>query len=215
MGYAAQADDKDTPDDPMPPDATCLAPTQQVDCAHPAIVQIAEKLTAGLGSRADKAVALHRFVRDEIRYGWSPAYDREPASKTLRRGLGFSKTKAVLMVALLRATGIPARIAMTDISSDILKGIVSLPFPWIDHALTEAWIDMGWVRTDSYIIDAPLLASVQARLLNEGREMGYGVHRDGNGQWDGTTDSFGILDRRMASMGSSSICLYSSGRSSR
>jgi len=71
-----------------------------------------------------------------------------------------------------------------------LKGIVSLPFPWIDHALTEIWIDDRWVRTDSYIVDAPLLASVRARLINEGSDMGYGVHRDGTNDWDGRSDCF-------------------------
>lgn len=194
MGYATQttapSDAHGTTDDPMPPDATCLAPTAQVDSTHPAIKETASSLTAGIADRPQKAVALHDFVRDGIKYGWSPAYDREPASKTLRRGLGFSKTKAVLLVALMRASGIPARIAMTDISSDILKGIVSLPFPWIDHALTEIWVDDHWVRTDSYIVDAPLLASVQARLINEGSDMGYGAHRDGTGEWDGRSDRF-------------------------
>jgi len=190
MGYANQTDNGVASEDPMPPDATCLAPTSQVDCDHPTIAETASRLTAGLTDRAAKAAALHRFVRDDIRYGWTPAYDREPASRTLRRGLGFSKTKAVLMVALLRASGIPARIAMTDITSDILKGIVSLPFPWIDHALVEVWIGDRWVRTDSYIVDAPLLGAVKARLINDGQEFGYGVHRDGTGDWDGKSDSF-------------------------
>jgi transglutaminase-like putative cysteine protease len=194
MGYANQsaAQTRDTIDaiDTMPPDATCLAPTAQIDSTNYAIVETVERLTAGITDRADKAVALHGFVRDAITYGWSPAYDREPASKTLRRGLGFSKTKAVLLVAMMRAADIPARLAMTDITSDILKGIVSLPFPWIDHPLTEAWVEGRWVRTDSYIVDAPLLASVQARLVNEGSTMGYGVHRDGTGDWDGRSDRF-------------------------
>lgn len=190
MGYASQTRETTVSGDPMPPDATCLAPTPQVDCDHPTIAETAVRLTAGLADRAAKAAALHNHVRDNIRYGWTPAYDREPASRTLRRGVGFSKTKAVLMVALLRAAGIPARLAMTDITSDILKGIVTLPFPWIDHALTEVWIDDGWVRTDSYIIDAPLLGAVKARLINDGQEFGYGVHRDGTGDWDGKSDSF-------------------------
>ncbi|MEM7445848.1 MAG: transglutaminase-like domain-containing protein [Pseudomonadota bacterium] len=190
MGYATQAATEDVPQNALPPDSTCLTATAQVDCEHPAIAETVAKLIAGLNDRADQAVSLHAFVRDQIRYGWTPAYDREPASKTLRRGIGFSKTKAVLLVALLRAAGIPSRIAMTDISSEILKGIVSLPFPWIDHALTEAWIDGKWVRTDSYIVDAPLLASVRSRLINENAVMGYGVHREGTDRWDGRSDAF-------------------------
>src|SRR5690606_32385245 len=53
--------------------------------------------------------AIYNFVRDEIKFGYNVS-DDIPASEILKDGYGQCNTKATLLMALLRATGIPNRI---------------------------------------------------------------------------------------------------------
>jgi len=53
--------------------------------------------------------AIYNFVRDEIKFGYNVS-DEIPASEVLKDGYGQCNTKATLLMALLRATGIPNRI---------------------------------------------------------------------------------------------------------
>jgi hypothetical protein len=46
------------------------------------------------------------------------------------------------------------------------------------------------VKVDSYIVDRPLMRNAQAKLAEEGRLLGYGVHRHGVSEWDGQSDAF-------------------------
>jgi transglutaminase-like putative cysteine protease len=87
-----------------------LDPSNQVDSNHPDIVALARSLTDGATSPADQAVRLHDFVRDQVPFGWAPAFDRQRASEVLASRIGFCNTKSTLLVALLRAAAIPARI---------------------------------------------------------------------------------------------------------
>ena len=131
-----------------------LHSTELIDSGHPAIRQQAEELLNGLETDAEKAVALFYFVRDHIRYNpfmqrFLPEHFR--ASDTLGRGEGFCIQKAVLLAALSRAAGIPARLRfavlknhlLPDRLASLLKG-KELP----DHGFTELYLDGRWVRAN-------------------------------------------------------------------
>jgi transglutaminase-like putative cysteine protease len=130
-----------------------LRPTGFIDFDTRAVKDRAEALTQGLHTDREKAVALYYFVRDEIKHNaYAPLYDSEryKASMILEAGNGFCQQKSVLLVALARAVGIPARIGFVDVNDHLLSenfkkmigGINTFPF----HGFAELYIDGRWVH---------------------------------------------------------------------
>ena len=102
-----------------------LKPTPVIDCDHPSIREKSEDLTGGQDNIIEKAKSLFYFVRDEIRYNFypssSPPEELFRASNTLSVGEGFCIPKAILLVALARAVGIPAALGFADIRNHLLS----------------------------------------------------------------------------------------------
>lgn len=134
------------------PDA-CLSPTDVIDATHPAIADKARQIATGK-TEPDRARQLFTFVRDTIRYDFTPKLDSRDAwraSATLQRGKGFCQQKAVLLAALWRAAGIPSAICFqhirdhklldTRFASVLPNGIITF------HGLAAAWRSR-WVRAD-------------------------------------------------------------------
>ena len=109
-------------------------------------------LTRGLDEPIAQAKALFYFVRDEIPYNLyvkkhMPEHFR--ASNTLVRGKGYCVQKAVLLITMARAVGIPARLGLAKIRNhllpqnvlDILKTDI---FPW--HGYADLYLDSKWVK---------------------------------------------------------------------
>jgi hypothetical protein len=126
-----------------------LQATDFCDKYHPAIQAKADELTRGTASEREAALNIFYFVRDGILFG-ADRYTAK-ASDTLRYGLGFCIPKANLQIALLRATGIPARYHQVTVKKDVLKGIVAdfgynllphgIPYhPWCECFLAGRWI---------------------------------------------------------------------------
>ena len=141
---------------PTSPDpARCLSPTPVIDSDAPAVMTRMAELTAGLRGEGPRAAALFRHVRDAIRYDFTPTLpDRSAwlASATLARGQGFCQQKSVLLVALARATGIPAALVFQHIVDwklrdtrfeAVLPGGVILY-----HGLCALWLDGAWRAID-------------------------------------------------------------------
>lgn len=108
---------------------------------------LAMRLTAGLPSRSyqQEAAALHRFVRDEIRYVRDPVGVElvSTPARTLETGQGDCDDKSVLLAALLESLGHPARF--------VAIGLNGGPF---SHVLVETKIGEAWVPLET-IIDRP------------------------------------------------------------
>ncbi|MCC6069416.1 DUF3857 domain-containing transglutaminase family protein [Massilia sp. GCM10020059] len=107
--------------------------------ANPAITSLASKLTGGIGTRRDKALALADWVRKNIRYvavyvgpgGVVP----HAASTVLENRYGDCKDHAVLLEALLSASGIASTPAL--INSGNAYRLPSAPTLGIfDHVIT-------------------------------------------------------------------------------
>ena len=95
----------------MPVDPRALQPGKFIQSDDPAIIAFARDAAAGAADRLDASIRLYYAVRDEIRYDFTPVMDSRAvwlASATVTRGKGFCQQKAVLLVALARAVGIPA-----------------------------------------------------------------------------------------------------------
>jgi hypothetical protein len=170
--------------------ARFLAATRLCDSAHASVRAVAERVTDGARDDAAKAVAIHDFVRDRIPFGWAREFDEQTASAVLATGRGFCITKATLLLALLRAAGVPSRVQFVALDRDVLHGLVRPPSRYVDHCYAEAFVDGRWRATDSYIVDPPLFAAAVARCRAENRPIGYGVHASGSCEWNARDASF-------------------------
>jgi len=137
----------------VPETENFLKCTEIIDCDSNSIKGKALEVTKGLKTDKEKAVALFYFVRDKIKHNaYVPLYDanRYKASSTLKEGNGMCQNKAILLVALARAVGIPARLGFVDVEdnqlSDSFKqmigGVNTMPF----HGFAELYIDGRWVH---------------------------------------------------------------------
>ncbi|MFM7321415.1 MAG: DUF3857 domain-containing transglutaminase family protein [Armatimonadota bacterium] len=121
--------------------------------ATPAIRALAGRLVAGKRSPEDKARAIFRHVQEKTRYvaielGIS-AYQPRPAERTIRNEYGDCKDMATLLVALLRAAGVPAWPVLLEAGSDGSPS-QELPSPSaFNHAICLAEVDGRKVWLDA------------------------------------------------------------------
>lgn len=126
-----------------------LAATTCIDCEHPAVIAFARTHTHGATDR-ERAVSLYLAVRDGLRYD-PYRIDLSPhgmkASTALAQGVGWCVPKAVVLAAVARAAGIPARLGFADVrnhlSTQKLRQTMQTDvFVW--HGYTELWLDGAW-----------------------------------------------------------------------
>src|SRR5680860_72246 len=89
-----------------------LAETEFCDFKHPTIQELAGKITKNHKSQKIKAIAIFYWVRDNIPYkfgSWG-----KKASKVLDEKHGMCTNKALLLTALLRASGISCLLYTSD-----------------------------------------------------------------------------------------------------
>lgn len=99
-----------------------LPPGPCIDSDHPQVVTLAASLTRTHSNEIDNAVALYYWVRDAIRYNpyaLDTTRDALRASATLAAGEAWCVPKAVLLAALCRASGIPARPGFADVRNHL------------------------------------------------------------------------------------------------
>ena len=127
--------------------------TEIIDCDEASVKEKALEVTRGLKTDKDKAIALYYFVRDKIKHNaYTPLYDssRYKASATLKAAYGMCQNKAILLVALARAAGIPARLGLVDVEDyqlsekfkQMIGGVNVMPL----HGFAELYIDGRWVH---------------------------------------------------------------------
>ena len=132
--------------DPAP--ATLLT-ADMVDSDHPAVQAFAQAHAQGDNDR-ERAVALYDAVRDQFRYDpYCIDLSRHGmrASTVLAQGVGWCVTKAALLTAACRATGIPARLGFADVrnhlSTERMRELMKTDeFVW--HGYSEIWLDGAW-----------------------------------------------------------------------
>jgi len=129
-----------------------LRPGRFIDSDHPAIVARAAALADPAAGEAARAVALYYEVRDGIRYN-PYLVDTAPASylasATLAAGQGWCVTKALLLAALCRAAGIPARVGYADVrnhlSTERLRQAMKTDVFYF-HGYTSLYLEGRWVK---------------------------------------------------------------------
>jgi len=129
-----------------------LKPTFVIDSNSKVVQEKATSLTERCSSQKDKAKELFYFVRDGIKYNPYLAlcsFEDYRASRTLLRGEGFCIQKAVVLAAVARAVGIPARLGFADIRNHLApRELVELMGTnvFFYHGYCELWLDNRWVK---------------------------------------------------------------------
>lgn len=124
--------------------------------------------------------AVYDFVRDEIRFGYNES-DELSASRVLADGYGQCNTKTTLLMALLRAVGVPCRFHGATIHKRLQKGVVEgffyrLAPEHIIHSWVEVEFNGGWVGLEGVILDQPYLEGLRRTVARNGGEfIGYGA----------------------------------------
>ncbi len=134
------------------------------------------------------AVAAFEFVRDRVLYAFGPW--GVPASRTLARGEGTCTNKANLLVAVLRAAGIPAAYGVMRVDARRYFGVVGPKFLTryasreSVHVYGAAFLNGRWVKCDPST-DRDL-ASRTAQFCPQTCLI----------EWDGVRDSLDFLEPR-------------------
>lgn len=167
-----------------------LGSTALIQTDHPRIVALAEEITQAADSDRKAAILVHDWVRDQIAFGIPRGFYETSATETLDQKVGYCNTKVTLFSALLRARGIPARMRMMDLSAQVLLGLFNPGSPYVDHAISEVFLEGRWVKVDSYVVDKRLASVASKKLAASRSKAGLGVHIDGKTDWDGQSDNF-------------------------
>lgn len=123
-----------------------LYPSQYVDFdANSAAVAVSNELSAGLVDPERVASKLYRFVTGHLSYDAEKARTVEngylpDADETLLSGKGICFDYSVLLAAMLRAQGIPAKVEIGYVSPERLY-----------HAWNRVYLDGRWVLFDAML----------------------------------------------------------------
>jgi hypothetical protein len=124
-----------------------LKPGKYVDSNNKLIVNKATDLIGGARDDVIKAKILFEFVRDNIDEGGCDSYY---ASEILKTAKGACYHKSILLSALCRAAGIPARIAFDEVRADRVPSISTGKI--IDakflHGISEMYLNGKWLKYD-------------------------------------------------------------------
>ncbi len=121
------------------PTAQDREPNNWIQSDHPEILAAAKEAAGDVKDLWQVALALERYARNRIRRpGFSQAFDT--AVDVLRAGEGDCTEHAVLLAALARARGIPARVAI---------GLVYYKQSFLYHMWTEMCLDGRWIPMDA------------------------------------------------------------------
>ncbi len=123
-----------------------------IDADHPDIRAFAQQYSVPGADARENAVALYKAVRDGLRYDPYNIPLEAPqlkASAVLTSGRGFCVTKAVVLAAVLRAAGIPARIGFADVKNHLttprLRAVMGTDV-FHYHGYTEVFLDGLWLK---------------------------------------------------------------------
>ncbi|UDL03374.1 transglutaminase-like domain-containing protein [Marinobacter sp. CA1] len=157
-----------------------LQPTAMLDYGHPSVQRLVRQQGWREMPEPEGTRAIYLFVRDQIQFGYN-ASDDLSASKVLADGYGQCNTKGTLLMALLRAVGIPARLHGFTIYNELQRGAIpdylfGLAPDQIIHSWVEARVGGRWLELEGYIIDQRYLGQVQKRFTDHrGPFYGFGI----------------------------------------
>jgi hypothetical protein len=157
--------------------------TELCDWDNPEVMRASEDITKGTASPEEAALKIFYFVRDEIAFSISDSRTR--ASQTLKSRAGECGTKTNLHIALLRASGIPARFHVSRCRSEALTGVIPnwllTRMPQVaSHFWPEAYVLGKWVACEG-LLDKSLYQALLSRGIIDRQQIP-------TIEWNGNTD---------------------------
>lgn len=133
-------------------DPAYLAATPFIDSDHAAVRAFARAVAGDETDPRAKAIRLYYAVRDRFLYdpySVEVSQDGMRASGVIERGKGFCVNKAILLAAVARAEGIPARLGLADVKNHLaterLRAQMGTDIFYY-HGYTELFLDGKWVK---------------------------------------------------------------------
>ncbi|MCP1994488.1 transglutaminase family protein [Flavobacterium sp. HSC-61S13] len=160
-----------------------LAETEILDISNTAIQNLIKCKKWKSMDTLTRVKSIYNFVKDEIKFGYNNS-DNIPASQILKDGYGQCNTKAILLMTLLRATGIPNRIHGFTIDKALQKGALTgiwykLSPQNILHSWVEVLVNDQWYFLEGVILDNSYLTKLQEKNKDcKTSFCGYGVFTD-------------------------------------
>jgi hypothetical protein len=151
---------KESPRFPGKPDdrfARWLKPEPLIESDHPSIVTRSAELVKGAMTRWEATLRIARWVNKEIRYTIA---DTPSARLALEKRAGDCGPHSTLTVALLRASGIPARLVGGLMYAPTFGGSFG-QHAWVEVHLGEA----GWVPLDPTTGEEQKLGATHIKLF--------------------------------------------------
>jgi hypothetical protein len=126
--------------------------------------------------------AAYDFVRNDIWFGYNTRDDIS-ASKVLEDGYGQCTTKTSLLMALLRGMGVSCRFHGFTIHKSLQRGVVpELIYPMTPRDILHSWVEVeldgSWIKLEGFILDVPVLTSLQKAFPEREILCGYGAGTD-------------------------------------
>lgn len=158
------------------------------------IQNITKNIIDNTSTEKEKAVLIHNFVRDKIRFGFTRLLDFCSPEDTLRYGYGTAISKGILMMAMLKECEINSQMHFITVDKKLFDGVfpepVTLFVPQhLTHGYLEINIDGKYCKVDSYTVEKSLFEKLRQKLSLEEKQVGYGISLKGSIDWNGTTDS--------------------------
>ncbi len=136
----------------------------------------------------EKALAVYGFVK-RIPFAKPLKLRLRTARQVIDAGRGDADDKATVLIALMRAADVPARLRYIELRGEVLRGLTS-NVASAGRPVAEIWLNDCWMRTDTYIFDAVYMAAARQRLKEHGWDWGYGIHRNGDAIWSAAGEAF-------------------------
>ncbi len=128
----------------------------------------------------DKIGAIYDYVQNKILLGYNK-YDNQTATQVLADGYGQCNTKATLVMALLRAVGVPCRLHGTRVTKVFQRSLMpkimaKLAPPLIVHTWAEVYYNGEWLSLEGVITDKAYIAGLKKMFPeHEGKFFDYAV----------------------------------------
>jgi hypothetical protein len=165
-----------------------LGNTELLDLEDTRLRLRARALTQLCTTEREKALAIYGFVK-RIPFAKPLKLRLRTARQVVDAGRGDANDKATVLIAMMRAADVPARLRYIELRGEVLRGLTS-NVASVGRPVAEIWLNDCWMRTDTYIFDAVYMAAARQRLKEHGWDRGYGVHRNGDAIWTATGEAF-------------------------
>ncbi len=176
-------------------EARYLQQTELLDYEHPSVRALIDARGWRELEVRERIAAIYSYCRDEIPLGYNLS-DDIPASAVLADGYGQCNTKSVLLMALLRAVGVPCRVHGATVEKQLQQGVVDGLFyrlapTSIVHSWAEVCFEGRWSGLEGVVVDSEYLAGLRSEFsLGGGAFQGYAVGTENIAapdiEWDGT-----------------------------